>query len=228
VIADRIIDTAIGSAIAFIANIFIFPAWEHEQMTSYMLRMLHDNLAYFEDISRSYLGKAPLLSQHQLTRKNVFVSLANLSDAFNRMLSEPKSKQINAKKMHQFVVSNHMLTSHIATLSYYLPRFDPSKNQYDFTGIVKAIKTKLNHAETRLTNQRPPAGIEADENNWRHFNSLINELTERRKRELKMGIRDSETRRELANIKPVADQFNFIMNIATSLERWQALALPQG
>src|SRR4029077_17299787 len=37
IISDRVIDTAIGSGIAFLANIFIFPAWEHEQFTDYLI-----------------------------------------------------------------------------------------------------------------------------------------------------------------------------------------------
>jgi len=47
VISDRIIDTVIGSSIAFIANIFLLPFWEHEQITDYMLKMITDSLQYF-------------------------------------------------------------------------------------------------------------------------------------------------------------------------------------
>ena len=93
VVTDRIIDTAIGSAIAFIANIFLLPVWEHEQVTDYMIKMIEDNLKYFLDVASLFWGKAISVNQYKLSRKNAFVSLANLSDAFNRMLSEPKNKQ---------------------------------------------------------------------------------------------------------------------------------------
>jgi uncharacterized membrane protein YccC len=44
------------------------------------------------------------------------VSSANLSAAFQRMLSEPKTKRENSKQVHQFVVLNHILFSNIATV----------------------------------------------------------------------------------------------------------------
>jgi uncharacterized membrane protein YccC len=46
-----------------------------------------------------------------------YVRSANLTSAFQRMLSEPKSKQIESSKVHQFVVLNHILYSNIATLA---------------------------------------------------------------------------------------------------------------
>ncbi|HLK31242.1 MAG TPA: FUSC family membrane protein [Puia sp.] len=221
IITDRIIDTAIGSVIAFVANIFLFPTWEHEQMNEYMIKMIEDNLQYFDEVANSFLRETTTVNKYKLSRKNAFVSLANLSDAFSRMLSEPKSKQINSRELHQFVVSNHMLTSHIATLSYYAPRFNQDRSTYNFVSVINAIETKLRHAKAKLADEGKRNSTTEDESGWRIFNSKINELTEQRKKELQMGIQYSETRKELGNIKPVADQFNFIMNIATSLEKLQ-------
>ena len=219
VITDRIIDTVIGSAIAFIANIFLFPSWEHEQINDYQLNMMKDSLQYFNDAVAPFLHKTISANQYKLSRKNAFVALANLSDAFNRMLSEPKSKQKNIRDLHQFVVSNHMLTSHIATLSYY--RWPVEKKNYlcDFSPAINAIKIKLNNAITFLAGEQKNENITTDENGWRLFNNKISELTEKRKKELQKGILESETKKELSALKPIADQFNFIMNIAISLEK---------
>jgi hypothetical protein len=52
-----------------------------------------------------------------LVRKEVYVQSANLSAAFQRMLSEPSSTQKNKNEIHQFVVLNHILTSNIATIA---------------------------------------------------------------------------------------------------------------
>jgi uncharacterized membrane protein (TIGR01666 family) len=219
VITDRIIDTLIGSAIAFIANIFLLPAWEHEQITDYMLKMITDSLQYFDDVTVAFLNKPVTDTQYKLSRKNAFVSLANLSDAFNRMMSEPKNKQKNIRELNQFVVSSHMLTSHIATLSYYTQPLVQKNNLYDFSGAINAIKIKLQHAISILSGNQKDKNIIVDENAWRLFNNKVNALTENRKKELQNGIMESETRKELSALKPIADQFNFIMNIATSLEK---------
>lgn len=222
VITDRITDTAIGSVIAFIANIFLFPSWEHEQINDYILNMLRDALEYFNDAVGYFLNTPISATEYKLSRKNTFVSLANLSDAFNRMLSEPKNKQKNIRDLHQLVVSSHMLTSHIATLSYYTQPAEKKKYLYDFSPAINAIKIKLKNAIAFLSGNHKKLGMAIDENAWRLFNNKISELTEKRKKELQQGIIESETKKELSALKPIADQFNFIMNIAISLEKLSA------
>ena len=92
IISDRVIDTGIGSAIAFLANIFVAPAWEHEQFTDYLVTMIEANTTYFMDVTGSFTGKPSSIIQYKLSRKQAFVALANLSDAFNRMLIGAKKK----------------------------------------------------------------------------------------------------------------------------------------
>jgi hypothetical protein len=41
----------------------------------------------------------------------------------------------------------------------------------------------------------------------------------KRRKELQQGIIESETRTMLSEIKPVADQFNFITNLATDIRK---------
>jgi hypothetical protein len=44
----------------------------------------------------------PMLD-YKLARKEMYVSMANLSAAFQRMLSEPKSKQKNESALYNFL-----------------------------------------------------------------------------------------------------------------------------
>jgi uncharacterized membrane protein YccC len=59
------------------------------------------------------------LTNYKVARKEVYVASANLASLFQRMFSEPKSKQIMIKELHQFTALNHHLSSYIATLSLY-------------------------------------------------------------------------------------------------------------
>jgi uncharacterized membrane protein YccC len=59
-------------------------------------------------------------SAYRLSRKASYVSSANLTTAFQRMLSEPKSKQTQADLLYRLVVLNNQLNSYLATLSYQL------------------------------------------------------------------------------------------------------------
>src|SRR5215207_9498065 len=62
-------------------------------------------------------GKQVPALDYKLVRKELFVSIANLSAAFHRMLNDPKGKQQNKKHTDQFVVLNHILSSNVAGLA---------------------------------------------------------------------------------------------------------------
>lgn len=219
IVIDRLIDTGIGSGIAFLANILILPAWEHEQIQDYMIKIIEANKSYFIEIAAFFSGQPGDKTAYKLSRKITFVSLANLSDAFNRMLSEPKSKQKNIRSLHQFVVLNHMLTSHIATLSYYGQRGVPQHTQELYLPVSQDIQLRLSNALAIL--QRSPVLLAASLNKQelRTLSNQVNQWVNQRKSELQAGIVESETRQVLSRIKPIADQFNFINKIAIDLEK---------
>jgi uncharacterized membrane protein (TIGR01666 family) len=116
---ERIYDTLIGSGIALIASYSLFPSWEHEKLKEGMLDMLNANLQYFYQVTLFYSEKVTDFTNYKVARKEVYVASANLASLFQRMFSEPKSKQIMIKELHQFTALNHHLSSYIATLSLY-------------------------------------------------------------------------------------------------------------
>ena len=97
VVKERIVDTIIGSSIAFLASYLVFPSWEFEQIQQNMADVLNANVNYLMRIAESMFGKETAVADYKLSRKDVFVKSANLSAAFERMTSEPKSKQKNCK-----------------------------------------------------------------------------------------------------------------------------------
>jgi hypothetical protein len=101
-------------------------------------------------------------------------------------------------------------------------RYNRNNSNYNFFPFINAIKSKLRNTKSFFIEKEKTRELNKDENEWRQFNAKVNELTERRKKELQTGILESDTKKELSNIKPIADQFNFIMNIATSLEKSDA------
>jgi uncharacterized membrane protein (TIGR01666 family) len=115
-VEERIIDTIIGSSIAFIASYTLFPTWEFEQIQENLRDVIQANLNYLVKIAESISGREVGTIEYKLARKDVFVKSANLSAAFERMTSEPKSKQKKIKEVHKFVVLNHILSSYIATI----------------------------------------------------------------------------------------------------------------
>jgi uncharacterized membrane protein YccC len=196
ILMDRVIDTLIGSGIAFLANILIIPSWEHERIIDFMTSALDANIAYFRDVTGAFTGRPVPVQRYKLSRKNAFVALANLSDALSRMLSEPRSQQKSVPEMHQFVVSNHMLTSHVATLAYY---GEPDARRYAdpvWQPAVDDIVTRLENTVSLLGDplqvRQQPVSKEA----WRALYTRVNTLKE---------------------LRPIADQFAFIDKVTTDI-----------
>lgn len=218
IIVDRVTDTAIGSVIAFLANLILLPAWEHEQISSYMKQAINSNKNYFRDVANAFTGNPVSNTIFKVSRKNAFVALANLSDAFTRMMDEPKRKQKNIKQMHQFVVLNHMLTSHIATLSSYVMPLSEKYASADFTPLVNNTISRLDAAENILDHKKEEV-VGSDTHLQNNIQQRLQQLLEKRRSELEQGVLDSETKNQLTEFKPLADQFNFIENIATDIKK---------
>jgi uncharacterized membrane protein (TIGR01666 family) len=150
---ERIFDTLIGCGIAFAASYFLFPTWEYEKVKEAMIKMLEANKDYFEKVTALYFEKAGYLTDYKLARKEVYVATANLSTLFQRMFSEPKSKQLIIKELYQFTALNHLLSSNIATLTLNYKAQDWSaEDMKDFDATVKNTSYLINKAQERLEN----------------------------------------------------------------------------
>src|SRR5690606_16684040 len=116
ILQERIIDTLIGSGLSFLSSYVIFPSWESVQVNSTMRKLLIANYQYIAQALKIIAGKAPSITEYKLARKEVYVSTANMASAFQRMMTEPKSKRKDAKDVNRFVVFNHLLSSYSVTL----------------------------------------------------------------------------------------------------------------
>jgi len=154
IVEERIVDTIIGSTIAFIASYAIFPTWEFEQMKKTLSEVLYANLNYLLKIAETITGKTVTTTDYKLARKDVYVKSANLSAAFERMTSEPKSKQRNIKDIHKFVVLNHILSSYIATIASDITVKGIHKAQPDSLKLVKKSFALLNESNKQLGGKR--------------------------------------------------------------------------
>ncbi len=117
---ERIIDTFIGALAALIGSYFVFPSWESYQLKTAITNMLKANADYLQKVIVRNSSNPLSQSQYRLARKALYVNTAHLTTAFQRMLSEPKSKQTQADLLYRFVVLNHQFSSYLATLSYQL------------------------------------------------------------------------------------------------------------
>jgi uncharacterized membrane protein YccC len=113
---ERIFATFIGSGLAFISSYIIFPSWEKHKIQDYMQKLLVANYNYFTKILETVIIRNLTETDYKLARKEVYIATANMASAFQRMITEPKSKQKDTKGLNKFIVFNHLFSSHTANL----------------------------------------------------------------------------------------------------------------
>jgi len=179
IVSERITDTIIGSAIAFIASYLIFPSWESELIRDDMRDMMYANANYLAKIADSICCRVVETTEYKLARKDVYLKSGNLSAAFERMTSEPKSKQKNVKEIHKFVVLNHILSSYIATVASEFigkkliePQPEISRSVKKSLAVLNDVSIKLGGKKVDVAAEQPVATITTDKVN---DNNLLKE-----------------------------------------------------
>ncbi len=218
VLTDRLIDTTIGSVIAFIANLLIVPLWERSQISSLIATAIEKNTAWFKTAITNFMGNPVTPIQYRISRKEAFVALGNLSDAFTRMLGDPKWQQKNINIIHQFVVYNHLLTSHIATLSHFGQKFAVANVTKDFVPVTNYIEAEL-CAATAILKGETTSAESARAPQWQMIDKRVTNLMMSRHKELHQGLTDTETRKLLLEVKSVTDEFRIIHDVTTDIKK---------
>ena len=202
-VEERLLDTFIGSALAFSSAFVIFPNWESDQLNQNMSKVIVSNQNYLKIITERLKGKELNTVEYKLARKDVYVESGNLSAAFERMISEPKSKQKHRQEIHRFIVLNHMLSSAIAAIAANLP----DKNSISLPAQFKMA----NHAQLVLKESVKKLG------------PLTEEIAQ------KLPITESYSTEnqfdEHADVLFLEDQLRFILKISTDISKATDLIL---
>lgn len=144
---DRILDTIIAGAVAFAVSYFVLPVWEHTKKIDFMKKSAESNYNYFSAAMAYFKNHDIGIQDYKLTRKDAVIDLANLSDNFQRMISDPKHQQKNLEQLHQFVITSHLITAYIASFSQYsesskeYPEID--FNSWDLKISAELLRTNL-------------------------------------------------------------------------------------
>lgn len=210
---DRVIDTAIGSTLAFVGSLFFLPKWEYEQVNEYIEKLMEANLLYFNAVAKAFYGPPAYVTEYKVTRKEAYVALANLSDAFQRSLSEPKREHKQPELLHQLVVSNHMLTSHIASLAIYAKTLADRYQSPAFKSVAEVIESQMNAALSLARRKSLEPSDLNSEKGFAKIRDMVQNLTTRRLDELQSGSDKSEVRKSLSAFKTISDQFEIIQTI---------------
>jgi uncharacterized membrane protein YccC len=185
-----------------------------------MIKMLKENGNYYTATAKGFVNEQAFkFNQLRMTRRNALVALANLSDAFNRMLSEPKRHQKGIENIHRFVVLNHTLSSHIATLSYYLQTMENVYRSAAFEPVINDTVQYFTNSIALLEDRKIDTLTTTQKQSLRALNEQTEILMGKRRQELQLGFLETVTKKLLIQTKSVTDQFNYIYSIATDINK---------
>lgn len=212
---DRIIDTAIAGIIAFLVAYFVLPVWEHTQNRNLMKASAKANLSYFHEVINRFEDPGNQSETYKIKRKDAIISMANVSDNFQRMLSDPKNQQRKMETVHQFVNTAHLITAYTASLSQY----SNSGNQFpeiDMESWDRKISAELSRTKALLAE-------ELFDENIKHESKIkpedsVEELLLQRKTEIEenefFDIRDPQRLTRLTELKNIREILELLYDVA--------------
>lgn len=133
IVIERIYDTLIGCIIAFAAA-YLLPVWESGKLHYYMGEVLTSNVIYLEKLRDQLNGSPPDVTTYKLSRKSVYINLANLAAAFTAMQTEPGRKNTHQNSVYRFQVLSYNLSSVITSL--FSEAKQSTHNQFDDQPVV--------------------------------------------------------------------------------------------
>ena len=208
---DRILDTAIAGTIAFLVAYFVLPVWEHTQNADLMKQTVKANIRYFQAAIDRIEKKEITDEFFRMKRKNAVISLANLSDNFQRMLSDPKNQRRRMETVHQFVTTSHLITAYTASLAQYAVSGD-SFPEIDFENWEKKISAELQLTEYLLNEEKIDEDLGKDSR--LKPEDLVDDLLLKRKQEIEenefFDIRDPNRITRLTELKNIREILELI------------------
>lgn len=195
---ERIVDTIIGSVLAFASSYVIFPTWESTQVHDNMRKLLIANYNYLGQALRVMAGESIPVLEYKLARKDVYVTSANMGASFQRMITEPKSKRRHASDINRFVVFNHILSSYSVALITAVADADPTSISEEHIRKTRNILYQLAQSVRTL----PADGSEPP----------FIELSLR-------PNRDHSAETDTEDSAAVSDQLNFLVRIASDIHK---------
>jgi len=145
-VAERALDTLVGSIVAFGCSYFL-PWWESRSLPSLAQAAIRANTAYLK-AGITLLGQTEQsslsASAWPLARKNMLVAFSNFAEAFYRMMGEPAAKQRQVAEFNNLLIQTHIMAAEIASTIYQLqtlPQTPPQAIAY-MNSLLQALETK--------------------------------------------------------------------------------------
>lgn len=211
----RILDTVVGALLAFFATRFLWPTWELYSMNSHLEKCLQAIKYYIIEVKYYYIKKGEPSTSYKLARKNAFIEVGNLMSSFQRMVQEPKRKQVNRAELYELAVLNQTLVSSAASIGTYIQFHKTTEASGAFKLVMDYINNNLSQSLHNLDFQADlKQDIEED------FKISITKLKAIRRQEVEsMDIDEVQKIQKLEESQLIIDQLIWMSNLSEQIEK---------
>lgn len=211
----RILDTVVGALLAFLATRFLWPSWELQSVNTYLENTLRAIKFYIVEVKYYYIKKGEPTTSYKIARKNAFIEVGNLMASFQRMIQEPKAKQINRAELYELTILNQTLVSCAASIGTYIQFHKTSEASKAFKLVMDYTNNNLSGA---LHNLNVDAELSTDTNEDYHIS--ISQLKSIRRQEVDdLDIDESLKIQKLEESQLIIDQLIFMSNLSEKIEK---------
>lgn len=211
----RLLDTAIGAGIAFLATHFFWPSWEFYNVKSHLEKSLKSIITYVEEVKQFYVHKGEPTTAYKIARKNAFIEVGNLMASFQRMIQEPKNKQQNRTELYELAVLNQTLVSSTASMGTFIQSHKTTEASEAFKIVMDNVQYNLKSALLHLD-----INISIDENVKNNLEISITKLKNIRKEEvesLPLSLEEKIQKTEESQL--IIDQLIWMVNLSEQIEK---------
>jgi len=220
VIKFRVFDTLIGSALAFGANYYLWPAWQFQNIHEYFIASIKSNRNYLEQIHKFYHEKGEVSTVFKLSRKDAFLNIGNLNAAFQRMNQDPKSKQKELATIYEIITNSNTFLSSLTSLGMFIRNNKTTKVPAQFNVYVEHIISNLKLAIQFLEEKDLIKEVEHSDvkNAQELYDNYFEDISNKRDKEIEDGVEISiEMSAQLKEIQLVSDQVKWLFNLSEKL-----------
>ncbi|MDO4228939.1 MAG: FUSC family protein, partial [Capnocytophaga sp.] len=216
VIHDRLLDTAIGVGLAFVANYLILPTWEYRTYGEAIQKSIRANIGYLEQVKAVFNTEQGITNAYKISRKEAFLALSNLNATFQRMMQEPKSKQNNNASTYGIIVIQQSFLSSVASLGVRQKSKNTTFPKDVFNQAIDDLIASLDKSLALLTS-KPIADIQNNEHLVENLNKSVRNIIEKQQViELEEENLNPISKRE---IQLYWEQFNYLFGLVRNLEQ---------
>lgn len=211
----RILDTAIGAVLAYLATRFVWPSWELHSVNTYLEKSLRAIQFYIIEVKYYYIKKGEPTTAYKLARKNAFIEVGNLMASFQRLIQEPKNKQLNRAELYELTVLSQTLVSSAASIGTYIQFQNTTEASKAFKLVMDYINNNLSQALHHLD-----FDAEITSDTEEDFQVSIGQLKTIRRQEIEtMDLDDTQKIQKLEESQLIIDQLIWMSNLSEKIEK---------